>query len=105
MIRHPMMKLIWGVLFVCLMAPATADILLIEKVRERMQRDLPDNGLSMAQVERRYGSPNRRSAAVGEPPITRWTYDDYSVYFEFELVIDSVLHHEAVVREADSERR
>jgi hypothetical protein len=105
MIRHPMMKLIWGVLFASLMAPATADILLIEKVRERMQRDLPTNGLSMADVERRYGTPNLRSAPVGEPPITRWTYDDYSVYFEFELVIESVLHHEAVVREANNERR
>lgn len=105
MIRHPMMKLIWGVLFVCVMAPATADILLIEKVRERMQRDLPDNGVSMADVERRYGSPERRSSPIGDPPITRWTYGDYSVYFEHELVIDSVLHHEAVVREASSDRR
>lgn len=104
MIRHPMMKLIWGVLFICLMAPATADVLLIEKVRERMQRDLPENGLSMEQVERRYGSPNQKSPAVGEPPITRWTFDDYSVYFEYQLVIDSVLHHEAVVREVREQR-
>jgi hypothetical protein len=104
MIRHPMMKLIWGVLFICLMAPATADVLLIEKVRERMQRDLPENGLSMEQVERRYGSPNQKSSAVGEPPITRWTFDDYSVYFEYQLVIDSVLHHEAVVREVREQR-
>lgn len=102
MIRHPMMKLIWGVLFLCLMTPVTADILLIEKVRERMERNLPDNGVSMADVERRYGSPQRKSSPVGQPPITRWTYDDYSVYFEYELVIDSVLHHEAVVREADN---
>ncbi|MEE4296675.1 MAG: hypothetical protein V2J20_08680 [Wenzhouxiangella sp.] len=77
----------------------TGDILLIEKVFERMTRDLPGNGLSMAEVEQRFGSPNERSAAVGEPPITRWTYGDYSVYFEHNLVIESVLHHEAVIRE------
>jgi hypothetical protein len=77
----------------------TGDILLIEKVMERMVRDLPGNGLTMAEVEQRFGAPVSRSAAVGEPPITRWTYGDYSVYFEHSLVIESVLHHDAVVRE------
>lgn len=77
----------------------TGDILLIEKVFERMTRDLPGNGLTMAEVEQRFGSPTDRSPAVGEPPITRWTYADYSVYFEHNLVIESVLHHEAVIRE------
>lgn len=83
----------------------TGDILLIEKVMERMTRDLPGNGMSMAEVERRFGSPAERAPAVGEPPITRWTYDDYSVYFEHDLVIESVLHHEAVIREVIVERR
>jgi len=77
----------------------TGDILLIEKVMEGMLRDLPGNGLTMAEVEQRFGSPIERSSAVGEPPITRWTYGDYSVYFEHSLVIESVLHHEAVIRE------
>ena len=82
----------------------TGDILLIEKVIERMSRDLPDNGLTMTEVEQRFGNPAERSPAVGEPPITRWTYDDYSVYFEHNLVIESVLHHEAVVREVAENR-
>ncbi|NDY94417.1 hypothetical protein [Wenzhouxiangella limi] len=75
------------------------DMLLIEKVMERMNRDLPGNGLSMAEVEQRFGSPTERAPAVGEPPITRWTYDGYSVYFEHDLVIESVLHPEVVMRE------
>ncbi len=99
MTRQALMKLIWGMVFFALVAPATADILLIEKVRERMLRDLPGNGLSMSEVESRFGSPLERHAAVGQPPITRWVYDDYSVYFEYRLVIESVLHHEAVARE------
>jgi hypothetical protein len=77
--------------------PASADVLLIEEVRERMQRDLPENGLSTAEVEERYGAPTSRGRPVGDPPITRWTYDDYSVYFEYDVVIDSVLHHGAVL--------
>ena len=75
----------------------TADVLLIEEVRKRMQRDLPENGLTKSEVEQRYGRPNERRAPVGEPPISRWLYDDYSVYFEHDLVIESVLHHGAVL--------
>ena len=74
-----------------------ADVLLIEEVRERMQRNLPANGLTKAQVEQRFGTPNERRASVGDPPITRWVYQDYSVYFERDLVIESVLHHGAVL--------
>ncbi|MFU8878093.1 MAG: hypothetical protein ACNA7E_08115 [Wenzhouxiangellaceae bacterium] len=74
-----------------------ADVLLIEEVRERMLRDLPTNGMSAVEVERRYGAPNQRHSPVGDPPITRWVYDDYSVYFEYDVVLESVLHHGAVL--------
>ncbi|SRR6056297_1739390 len=91
-------RLGFGLLLAAWMAPAAADVLLIEEVRERMQRDLPENGMTTAEVEGRYGEPTRRGRPVGDPPITRWTYDDYSVYFEYDVVIDSVLHHGAVLR-------
>lgn len=86
------------------LSAAAADVLLIEEVRERMLRDLPSNGLTAAQVQQRYGTPNERRAPVGDPPITRWVYDDYSVYFEYDLVIESVLHHGAVLRQAQREQ-
>lgn len=101
MIRTTKGKLIWGVVFLGLIGSATADVLLIEKVHERMARNLPDNGLTMEQVEQRYGTPRERRASVGNPPITRWIYDDYSVFFEYSLVIESVVHHDAVVREVE----
>ncbi len=99
MIKQPAKMLMLGLTLLFLTIPAVADILLIEQVRERMQRDLPGNGISMAQVESRYGTPDRRVAPVGEPPIARWFYDDYTVYFEHDIVIESVLNHDAVVRE------
>lgn len=83
---------------------AAADVLLIEEVRARMQRDLPANGMTMSAVERRYGDPGERHAPVGDPPITRWVYDDYSVYFEHNLVIESVLRHGAVIRRESANR-
>lgn len=90
-------KSIAVVAFLVTAGSVAADVLLIEEVRERMQRDLPENGLTKSEVEQRYGRPNERRAPVGEPPISRWLYDDYSVYFEHDLVIESVLHRGAVL--------
>ena len=98
------LKSIAMVAFMLSAGSVAADVLLIEEVRERMQRDLPANGLTKDQVEQRYGAPGERRAPVGEPPISRWLYEDYSVYFENELVIESVLHHGAVLEANDRER-
>ncbi|MGH8250422.1 MAG: hypothetical protein ACREVI_06950 [Steroidobacteraceae bacterium] len=53
--------------------------------------DRPNRGSSMATVQGRYGEPVSRHAAVGTPPITRWDYPQFSVYFEHELVLHSVI--------------
>lgn len=52
----------------------------------------PARGITMAQVEQRFGAPEQRSASIGDPPITRWVYGQYTVYFEADHVIHSVLH-------------
>lgn len=71
---------------------ARADNLLIEKfddpVAAEMQR--PARGMTMARVESRFGAPVATRAAVGEPPITRWEYSDYTVFFEYDRVIHTV---------------
>ncbi len=56
----------------------------------RAQVDVPSRGLTMAQVEQRYGAPTNRIAAVGQPPISRWVYPAFVVYFEHNLVIHAV---------------
>jgi hypothetical protein len=53
--------------------------------------DVPARGATMTQVEAKYGAPREKHAAVGQPPITRWDYDNFSVYFEREYVIHSVV--------------
>ncbi len=50
----------------------------------------PTRGMTMRQVESSFGSPLRRRAPVGDPPITRWEYDGFIVYFEHKHVIHSV---------------
>ena len=51
----------------------------------------PARGMSMAEVEARFGAPAERFAAVGQPPITRWVYPAFVVYFEYQTVVHSVV--------------
>jgi hypothetical protein len=50
----------------------------------------PARGQTMAAVEAKFGAPQNRHDAVGTPPITRWDYAAFSVYFEKDRVIDAV---------------
>lgn len=54
------------------------------------QVNVPGRGLTMDQVEQRYGAPTNRIAAIGQPPIARWVYPSFVVYFEYNLVLHSV---------------
>ncbi|MEL7535457.1 MAG: hypothetical protein AAFZ58_13595 [Pseudomonadota bacterium] len=53
--------------------------------------DKPRRGMSMTSVERAFGAPETKRAAVGEPPITRWVYGNFTVYFEYDRVIHAVV--------------
>ena len=55
----------------------------------------PSRGTSMAQVEQRFGAPTERFAAVGQPPITRWVYPAFVVFFEYQHVVHAVAQHAA----------
>jgi hypothetical protein len=52
--------------------------------------DRPARGLTMDKVEAKFGAPSRRVPAVGEPPITRWEYPGFVVFFERDRVIHAV---------------
>ena len=51
---------------------------------------MPTRGMTMQQVEQSHGAPLVRKAPVGDPPITRWEYEGFVVYFEYRHVIHSV---------------
>ena len=76
--------------------PGQADTLLIERVHAAQGVALPARGASMAQVQARFGTPAKKFSAVGggsrqTPPITRWQYEAFSVYFENSHVVNAVL--------------
>jgi hypothetical protein len=50
----------------------------------------PSRGATMTAVEQRFGAPASKHAAVGRPPITRWDYARFSVFFENDRVIHAV---------------
>jgi hypothetical protein len=59
---------------------------------DTMSFTLPGRGMTKEMVEEKFGSPTERVEAVGEPPITRWVYGNFTVYFEYDHVIHAVLH-------------
>lgn len=79
-------------------APAAhADNLLINRVQQEKGMDLPQRGMSMSQVESKYGAPQRKLAPRGgdsakHPTINRWDYATFIVYFERSHVIHAVLN-------------
>lgn len=75
---------------------AQADVLSIAEPTYRTPNSAqgvlrPTQGMSMAQVEAKFGSAAEKRAAIGEPPITRWRYPQFDVFFEYNLVIHSVV--------------
>ena len=80
-----------------LQAPAHADTLLVDRAQSDAGQSLPTRGQTMTQVEARFGAPQVKHAAISgpnnrrsNPPITRWDYAGFSVYFEYNHVVDAV---------------
>ena len=74
---------------------AHAETLLMKRVQQERGMHAPHRGMSMKQVESNFGAPSSKLAAAGgdtprHPVIHRWVYPDYTVYFERNIVIDSV---------------
>jgi hypothetical protein len=51
----------------------------------------PARGMTMAQVASKFGDPVTKVPAVGKPPISRWEYSGFVVYFEGDRVIHAVV--------------
>jgi hypothetical protein len=51
----------------------------------------PARGTSMQQVEGKFGAPAAKLGAVGSPPISRWEYPGFIVFFEYEHVVHTVV--------------
>ena len=76
---------------------AQADTLLVERAQQKPAAAQPARGLSMGEVEARFGTPQEKLDPRGGqkrqwPAINRWVYPQFTVYFERDRVIDAVLN-------------
>ncbi|HHL32611.1 MAG TPA: hypothetical protein ENJ41_08485 [Oceanospirillales bacterium] len=69
-----------------------AEVLIIDRIEQAQSFVTPERGMTMNQVLSQFGEPLARQAPVGEPPITVWSYQQFTVYFEHRWVIDSVVN-------------
>ncbi len=95
-----MTRIVLAIMLAFTIQPIAADVLLIDEVRQSARMQLPVNGQNKADVTAKYGSPTNQHSAVGDPPISRWDYETYSVYFEYDLVLFTVLHPGAVIEKS-----
>ncbi len=94
------MKRLPSLLTFCLLClgplSASAEVIAVERdgervVRVRTDATVPSRGMTKQAVESAFGEPNRRGSAIGNPPISRWEYDRFTVYFEDDRVLHSVI--------------
>jgi len=52
--------------------------------------DFPRRGMSTDKVKNELGQPAEIIPSIGQPPISRWVYDDRTVYFEYSTVLHVV---------------
>ncbi|NNL99483.1 MAG: hypothetical protein HKO62_01945 [Gammaproteobacteria bacterium] len=83
-----------GVLLAALSQPAVSETIYIpvgEQAPDKQALQRPERGMRSATVLERFGEPMSMTAPVGDPPISRWVYEDFTAYFEHDTVIHSVL--------------
>ncbi len=84
----------FAILLMILGAPAAAysDTLIVDEMESaRATADSrPSRGMTMEKVAETWGDPVSRRSPVGDPPIARWEYDEFVVYFEYQNVIHAV---------------
>ncbi|UCG72146.1 MAG: hypothetical protein JSV45_12970 [Chromatiales bacterium] len=74
------------------MLPAAAETLLLDGVEQASTSasQRPSRGMTMDKVASTWGQPATKNSAVGDPPISRWEYPNFIVYFEYSRVIHAV---------------
>ena len=85
-----------GMLLLAVTAYADDEILLLKAIGKEPPNNAeglprPKPGMSRENVSKVFGPPEHASKPVGKPPIYRWEYAKYIVYFENDRVINTVI--------------
>jgi len=71
--------------------PANAETLAIPEQTKPFEVTLPGRGMTMTEVLGKFGDPVSKDPEVGEPPISRWYYNNFVVVFEYQYVIHALI--------------
>ena len=90
------MKLFLGLMFSVFANPS---LVMAEDIKipigaqtsESKQTARPVTGATKVQVNKQFGTPLKENAPTGNPPISTWEYAEFTVYFEHNHVIHSVI--------------
>ena len=77
-------------LFLAVFGTAHAETLKMDGMSANTGDSRPTRGMTQNSVQSKFGSPVSVRAPVGDPPITRWVYQDFVVFFEYDRVIHAV---------------
>lgn len=85
-------RILFAALCAAAVSSAVAETLVVDDQVQLRDSSVerPKRGASMSEVESRFGAPTERHATVGQPPITRWDYPGFAVFFEHDRVIHAV---------------
>lgn len=61
-----------------------------EQAKDQSPIDMPTKGMSKERVKSLFGEPLEDIPAKGQPPISRWKYQEFTVYFDSNAVIHCV---------------
>ena len=95
MVRRVLFAILAVLALCCAPAMAIADTLVVDGLKQSgmTASERPNRGQSMDKVESIWGQPQSKQSPVGDPPISRWEYSDFIVYFEYQRVIHAVQKH------------
>lgn len=61
-----------------------------KQAKDEAPIDMPSKGMSQTRVKALFGEPLEETPPKGQPPISRWKYKEFTVYFDSGAVIHSV---------------
>lgn len=73
-----------------------------EQAKDQPPVDMPSKGMSKERVKSLFGEPVEAIPAKGQPPISRWKYQEFTVYFDGNTAIHCVRNFQPKVSPAEA---
>ncbi|MBC7982928.1 MAG: hypothetical protein H7Y02_03645 [Candidatus Obscuribacterales bacterium] len=88
---HPALGLIGSTLLLMATAGIAQELAVPVAPPTPTSSERPTRGSTMDAVRSKFGTPTQEVAPVGAPPISRWDYPGYAVFFEHDRVLHTVV--------------